>query len=103
MWLLDRRFSNPLYSHLNIQNWRISQIDQDFHWHFEKGEKYLKNITLLDESETQLLKDNVEEIDKIVGSLINRGFPEECKEWMLSNLKKLNGLNDAIGNVLDIW
>ena len=47
----------------------------------------MKNITLLDESETQLLKDNVEEIDRIVGSLINRGFPEECKEWMLSNLK----------------
>ena len=43
------------------------------------------------------------EIDKIVGNLINRGFPEECKEWMLSNLKKLNGLNDAIGNVLDVW
>ena len=70
---------------------------------FEKGEKYLKNITLLDESETQLLKDNVEEIDRIVGSLINRGFPEECKEWMFSNLKKLNGLNDAIGNILDVW
>ena len=70
---------------------------------FEKEEKYLKNITLLDESETQLLKDNVEEIDRIVGNLINRGFPEECKEWMLSNLKKLNGLNDAIGNILDIW
>ena len=63
----------------------------------------MKNITLLDESETQLLKDNVEEIDRIVGSLINRGFPEECKGWMLSNLKKLNGLNDAIGNILDIW
>ena len=63
----------------------------------------MKNITLLDESETQLLKNNVEEIDRIVGSLINRGFPEECKKWMLSNLKKLNELNDAIGNVLDVW
>ena len=63
----------------------------------------MKNITLLDESETQLLKDNIEEIDRIVGSLINRGFSEECEEWMLSNLKKLNGLNDAIGNVLDVW
>ena len=63
----------------------------------------MKNITLLDESEIQLLKDNIEEIDKIIGNLINRGFPKECEEWFLSNLKIINGLNYDIGNVLDVW
>lgn len=61
-----------------------------------------KNFSLT-ESELDKLTVCIEEIDIIIGQIINHGIPEDYKEYLLEKLTKIGNMNTQVGKILDVW
>lgn len=58
--------------------------------------------TLTDEELNELTA-HIEEIDVIIGQIINHGIPDEYREFLLEKLQAIGGCNSKCGRILDVW
>lgn len=63
----------------------------------------MTKIYSLTQEELDKLTGCIEEIDIIIGEIINRGIPVEYKEFLLEKLNKLGLMNSQVGRILDVW
>ena len=66
---------------------------------------FINRFYQLSEEELNELTVNIEEIDIIIGEIINRGIPKENEydKFLLNRLHKLGNRNVEIGKVLEVW
>lgn len=63
----------------------------------------MTNTYSLTQDELDKLTVCIEEIDIIIGEIINRGIPKEYEEFLLEKLSKLGTMNSLAGRILDVW
>ena len=63
----------------------------------------MNTIYTLCEDELNKLTVCIEEIDVVIGEIINHGIPKEYEEFLMDKLKKIMSMNSTTGKILDVW
>lgn len=66
---------------------------------------FINRFYQLSEEELNKLTVNIEEIDIIIGEIINSNIPKENNydKFLLEKLHKLGNRNTEIGKILEVW